>query len=66
MNLTQDMYNKLITTALLVYCMFMFSFSWALNKPLDLQGFLILVAPLLTHVVHLVSNKVPDTNGATK
>lgn len=33
----------------LLYCMIMYTVSYCLNRPLDLQGFLVLVAPLLAH-----------------
>lgn len=70
MNISQDTFNKLITTSLLAYTMVMFSVSWYTGKPIDLQGFLMLVAPLVTHTVHLIADnriaaKTIDANTTT-
>lgn len=63
MKISQDTFNKLITTSLLLYTMVMFSLSWYTGKIIDLQGFLILIAPMLTHTVHLVTdNRVAIKN----
>jgi hypothetical protein len=40
--------------------MIMFSASWYTGKPIDLNGFLILVTPVSTHSIHLISNKFSD------
>lgn len=56
MTISQDTFNKLITSTLLLYCMTMFSMSWYTGKAIDLQGFLMLVAPMLTHAIHLVAD----------
>lgn len=60
----QDLFNKLVTTALLMYAMVMYTLSWWLQKPLDLTGFMTLLAPILTHGLHLVSNKISDKAGS--
>lgn len=64
MIISQDLFNKLVTSSLLVYCMIMYSISFVQNRPLDLNNFLILIAPLLTHTIHLIDNKV-GTKGNT-
>lgn len=58
MNISQDTFNKLVTTTLLVYCMFMYTLSFITGKPLDLNSFLVLVAPLVAHTTHLIANTV--------
>jgi hypothetical protein len=63
MSISQDTFNKLITLMLLLYTMIMFSLSWYTGKALDLNAFLILVAPLITHTTHLISNKFSDKQG---
>ncbi len=55
-NIDQDSFNKIVTLLLLVYCMGMFSASWYTGKTIDLQGFLILLAPIITHLGHLVAD----------
>jgi hypothetical protein len=60
MNMSQDTFNKVVTLTLLVFCMGMFFASWLSGKPIDLQSFLILIAPILTHSIHLITNKVTD------
>lgn len=52
--MSQDNFNKLVSTTLLVFCMIMFALSWYTGKNIDLQGFMILMAPILTHLGHLV------------
>jgi hypothetical protein len=64
MNITQDAFNKLVTLILLIYVMIMFSASWYTGKPIDLNGFLTLTAPIITHTVHLISNKFSDKGGS--
>jgi hypothetical protein len=54
----QETFNKIITISLMLYCMTMFSASWWTDKPLDLQSFAILIAPLLTHISHIVTQGV--------
>jgi len=58
--MSQDTFNKVVTLALLAFCMAMFAVSWLLNRPLDLNGFLILIAPILNLAITLVTNKLPD------
>jgi len=64
LNMSQDTFNKFITLTLLLYTMIMFSASWYTGKPIDLTGFLTLTAPLITHTIHLISNKLPDKRGS--
>lgn len=54
--MSQDTFNKLITTSLLLYAMIMFSLSWYTGKAIDLQGFLMLIAPMLTHTIHIITD----------
>lgn len=63
--LSDSDFNRFITTILLIYCMLMFSLSWLYGRPLDLSGFLILVAPLLSQVIHNVAS-ANTNNGVTK
>jgi len=60
--MSQDTFNKIITLSLLLYCMSMYLLSWLFVKPIDLEGFLILITPLIAHTIHLVSNKALDAN----
>lgn len=53
----QDMFNKCITVALLLYCMTMFAWSQFTGHILNLEGFLAFVAPIVTHTIHLINNK---------
>lgn len=77
--ISQDTFNKIMTTILLLYCMIMYALSWYTGRVLDLQGFLILLAPILTHMGHLltgsrkdiavinqerISNGLPTSNGS--
>lgn len=55
MKFSQTTFNMIITVVLLVYCMLMFALSWSFSRPLDLNNFLILVAPLLSQIIHNVS-----------
>jgi hypothetical protein len=64
MNISQDLFNKIITSALLLYTMIMYTWSWAIGRPLDLNSYLILVAPLMTHTTHLLANKLTDKAGS--
>ncbi len=54
--INQDDFNKVITSALMLFCMIMFAFSWYTGKLLDIQGFLILLAPIFTHLGHIVTD----------
>ena len=56
MSMSQDTFNKIVTMMLMVYCMGMFAISWYTGKSLDLNGFLILLAPILTHLGHVVTD----------
>jgi hypothetical protein len=56
MMIAQDDFNKLVTITLMLYCMGMFAVSWYTGKQLDLNGFLILLAPILTHLGHVVTD----------
>lgn len=62
--MSQDMFNKVVTLTLLLFTMIMFALSWYTGKPIDLNGFLILIAPIITHTTHLVSNKFSDKMGS--
>ena len=56
---------------LLLFSMIMYITSWYTGKPLDLQGFLIMLAPILTHLGHIVADNRKEvativTDGVTK
>ncbi len=66
MTIPQDTFNKLVTVVLLLYTMIMFTLSWWLGKPLNLESFFVLIAPLVTHTLHIVTGSVDKkttTNG---
>ncbi len=54
--MSQDSFNKIVTTILLTYCMALYAVSWYTGKPIDLQGVLILLAPIVTHMGHIVAD----------
>ena len=60
----QDAFNKLITTLLLLYAFIMFTWSFIVGKSIDLNSYMVLLAPLLTHIAHLLSNKISDKVGS--
>jgi hypothetical protein len=62
----QDMFNKVVTLSLLVYCMGMFLISFVTGKAIDLQGFLILITPLIAHTIHLINNKTINAEEKVK
>ena len=64
MIISQDMFNKIVTLLLLLYAMVMTTLAWYTGKPLDFNDFLVLLTPLLTHMIHLTSNKIVDKGGS--
>ena len=60
----QDTFNKVITTSLLLYAFIMFTWSFIAGKSIDLNSYMVLLAPLLTHIAHLLSNKITDRAGS--
>lgn len=61
--MSQDLFNKIVTLSMLLYSMIMFALSWYTGRAIDLNGYLIIAAPILTHGTHIVSNKFKDKNG---
>jgi hypothetical protein len=62
--MTQDLFNKLVTVSMLLYAFVMISVSFGLQRPIDLSSYMTLLAPVLTHVVHILSNKWRDVGGS--
>ena len=60
--MSQDSFNKLVTLILLGYTMLMFTLAYVMNRQLDLQGFFIIIAPLVSHAIQLVDNKIESKN----
>ncbi len=54
----QETFNKIVTISLLVYTMAMYTLSWWTGRQLNLNGFIILVAPLMTHLSHIITQGV--------
>lgn len=63
MKISQDSFNKLVTAIMLLFAMAIFTLSWLWNRPLNLSDYSVLFAPVITHVMHLLSNKFADKNG---
>jgi len=61
---SQDTFNKVVTLTLLLYVMTMYTLSWILNRPLNLENFWVLAGPVMTHGMHLLSNKIKDRGGS--
>lgn len=55
MNISDDTFNKFITLLYIVFCMIMYAWSFGTGKPLDLTNISILIAPILPHALHLVT-----------
>jgi energy-converting hydrogenase Eha subunit C len=52
--MSQDTFNKIITVSLMLYAMVMFTISFVIQRPLDLSGYSVLIAPVVTHTIHLI------------
>lgn len=55
--MSQDTFNKIVTTSLLLYAMIMYAWSFLIQRQLDIAGYSVLIAPVITHTIHLVTNK---------
>lgn len=63
-NLSQDAFNKLITLILLIFALIIISLAYAQNRPIDPTLYGALIAPIVTHSIHLMSNKIADKQGS--
>lgn len=61
---SQDTFNKLLTTLLILYAMVRSTLAWYLNRPIDITSEMILLAGIATHGIHLYSNKIADKAGS--
>jgi hypothetical protein len=55
MIISQDTYNKIVTTLYMVFCMAMFAWSYGTGRPLDLTNLSVLIAPILPHAIHILT-----------
>lgn len=52
--MSQDTFNKLVTTFFLGSTMILVYLSWYFGKPIEITGFLSLMVPVLTHIAHIM------------
>ncbi len=64
--MSQDTFNKLVTSFLLVFCATLFTLAWWTGKAIDLRSFLVLIAPILAHTVHLVTDNMVNIKAIDK
>lgn len=55
MNISQDTFNKMVTTALLVFFMVMYTISFLTGKTIDWQVLLGFIIPTVNHIAHQVT-----------
>lgn len=56
MDKLQEVFNILVSAYLIVLCTVVFVLSWWFNKPVDISQLLIILAPLLPNIAHVISN----------
>lgn len=62
--ITQDIFNKMVTSSMMIFTMIMIVWSFASGKSLDPNIFLSLIPVAVVHSSHLISNKFTDKNGS--
>jgi len=61
--MTQDTFNKIVTSVLLLFFMTMYILTWATGKTIDWNQLITFIVPGALHIAHLVSGtKVTTTN----
>lgn len=55
--MSQDTFNKIVTSSMLIFFMTMFALSWYTNKPIDLAAAATFLVPMVTHTTHIITNR---------
>lgn len=66
MNLSQDAFNKVVTTSLMLFFMVMYVVSFVTGKNIDWTGLLAFIVPTVNHIVHQVTASQIQTKNVDK